>query len=682
MQEETDIPFRQVHLDFHTSPHIRDVGRDFDAGAFVETLQRARVQSVTCFSRCHHGLIYHDTELEQLRHPHLCRDLLAEQIDACHDAGIRAPIYITVGWDDLQGRQHSEWLERDARGRHHGPALDAPGFDRKLCLAQGGYLALLRRQTAEVLARFPCDGFFFDIVYQGSCVCDVCREEMESRGLNPGREEHRRRNAIRVLDSFKAEMTTLVRASAPEASVFYNAGHVGPETRRALDHVTHLEVESLPTGHWGYLHFPVTARFARTFGPPLVGLTAAFHTTWGDFGSYKSRAALEYETASMLAQGARCSVGDQLHPEGTLDPATYRLIGQVYAGVEAAQPWCDGAAPVTEIGVFHPEAFGAADGKVDSAAAGACMMLEEGRQQFDFIGGEGDLSRYAVIIIPDRIRVGSELAESLQAYLDGGGALLASHLSGLAPDADRFALDAFGARCLGPSEHEPDYLVPGEALARCADLPGDALVMYERAMMTAPGGGTTVLAGARRPYFNREGDRFCSHLHAPPAGDAGYPAAIQRGRVVYLAHPVFSLYRRRAVPWCRGLVLGALSRLLPEPLVRCGGPLSMVATLTWQPERHRLVLHLLHYVPRAKGEEFPVVDDALELRDLQLSLRTGEAPLEVRTVPQGDALPCSMAGPFAELTVPRARGHQMVALQMDRGWAAPSGGVYTRRRGG
>ena len=35
------LPFRQVHLDFHTSPHIEDVGVDFDARDFVRTLQRA-----------------------------------------------------------------------------------------------------------------------------------------------------------------------------------------------------------------------------------------------------------------------------------------------------------------------------------------------------------------------------------------------------------------------------------------------------------------------------------------------------------------------------------------------------------------------------------------------------------------------------------------------------------------
>lgn len=44
------FPRRQVHLDFHTAAQAPDVGADFDADEFVETLKDARVNSVTCFS--------------------------------------------------------------------------------------------------------------------------------------------------------------------------------------------------------------------------------------------------------------------------------------------------------------------------------------------------------------------------------------------------------------------------------------------------------------------------------------------------------------------------------------------------------------------------------------------------------------------------------------------------------
>ena len=53
--------FRQIHLDFHTGEHIPNIGSEFDPEEFAATLERARVDSITCFARCHHGWIYFDT---------------------------------------------------------------------------------------------------------------------------------------------------------------------------------------------------------------------------------------------------------------------------------------------------------------------------------------------------------------------------------------------------------------------------------------------------------------------------------------------------------------------------------------------------------------------------------------------------------------------------------------------
>ena len=105
-----DLRFRQIHLDFHTSEHIPGVGAEFDAEQFVSTLEKARVNSVTCFARCHHGYIYYDTKaFPERRHPHLKRNLLKEQIDACHKRNIRVPIYVTIQWDQFTANAHPEW---------------------------------------------------------------------------------------------------------------------------------------------------------------------------------------------------------------------------------------------------------------------------------------------------------------------------------------------------------------------------------------------------------------------------------------------------------------------------------------------------------------------------------------------------------------------------------------------
>ena len=113
-----ELRFRQVHLDFHTSQHITKIGSAFDPDEFAETLVRARVNSVTCFARCHHGYIYYDTKIHpERRHPHLTRNLLAEQIDACHRRDIRVPIYTTVQWDHFTAEEHPEWLAVGQDGR-------------------------------------------------------------------------------------------------------------------------------------------------------------------------------------------------------------------------------------------------------------------------------------------------------------------------------------------------------------------------------------------------------------------------------------------------------------------------------------------------------------------------------------------------------------------------------------
>ncbi|HMO26980.1 MAG TPA: hypothetical protein PKB10_11990, partial [Tepidisphaeraceae bacterium] len=70
MPKQPALRFRQVHLDFHTSIHIPDVGRDFNADRFARTFADAHVDSVTVFAKCHHGLLYYNTD-HPARHPGL-----------------------------------------------------------------------------------------------------------------------------------------------------------------------------------------------------------------------------------------------------------------------------------------------------------------------------------------------------------------------------------------------------------------------------------------------------------------------------------------------------------------------------------------------------------------------------------------------------------------------------------
>src|SRR5260221_12957698 len=94
--------FRQIHLDFHTSPHIPDVGTDFNADTFGETLTEARVNWVTLFGKCHHGMSYYPTNAGVM-HPSLKFDLLGAQIEACKKRAIAMPLYSSARADQHIG---------------------------------------------------------------------------------------------------------------------------------------------------------------------------------------------------------------------------------------------------------------------------------------------------------------------------------------------------------------------------------------------------------------------------------------------------------------------------------------------------------------------------------------------------------------------------------------------------
>jgi len=660
----TELCTRQVHLDFHTAGQIPEVGADWNADAFVDTLKRAHVNSITCFSRGHHGYVYYQPS-KFPAHPHLKTNLLGEQIEACHRAGIRVPIYVTVGWDEVTASRHPEWLVVTPDGKlgTWGP-MAARWKD--ICL-NSPYVDYAWEQTEELLDLFgdAVDGFFFDIIKQDECVCQYCLAGMASAGLDPNLAEDRQAFGRSVLDTFRQRFSGAVRARQPDATIFYNYGHIPYDYRPTLDTFTHLELESLPsTGQWGYNHYPIAVRYAQTLGKPLLGMTGKFHTAWGDFCSFKNQPALEYECFQMLATGAACSIGDQLPPRGRLSEPVYALIGSVYSSVEAKEPWCVGAVPQAEIAVFNVEAVRTEDGTVDTSHSGALRMLLESHHQFQFVDEQADWSPYKVLVLPDKVPLDDALAAKVRWYLGTGGQVIASHRAGLAADGSGF-MDEFGISSLGDAPHSPDYALVGDDLgARVQKTP---VVMYDRALAVEPKPGTRVLASTIAPYFDRTWEHFCSHRQTPPdlGTDAGYPSVTMNaaGNIVYLAHPVFAGYRRQAVRWYKQLFLAALDMLLPQPMVRTDAPTTAQITVLRQMVPSRTIVHVLHYIPERRGTEFDTIEDVIPLHGVSLCFRTETRPRRVYLAPDEQDLSFCYDDGHVRVTIPRVVGHAMIVAE-------------------
>lgn len=648
---------RQIHLDFHTSENIPGIGSTFDPEAFAKTAKEASISSMTVFARGHHGWLYYPSKkFPELVHPHLeYKNLLVDQVRALHKVGINAPVYITVQWDYHSATTHPEWLIRKKDGSHEGGPFTEPGFYQSLCV-NTGYWDFLKAQTIEVceLLGDELDGLFFDIVGIRPCWCAACRAEMKKLGIDASDDEAVRDFAKMVLDRFKKNMTELVLQYNQNCTIFYNAGHVGPCTKDSADSYTHFELESLPSGSWGYLHFPLTARYARKLGKDCMGMTGKFHTEWGDFHSLKNLAALEFECFRMLSFGFASSIGDQLEPNGTLNPATYRLIGKVYSQFAEREAWARPSTPVVEAAVVTPESP-RVEHQIPESVMGAVQMLEELAIQFDVIDPGMSMDAYKLVILPDDLVVCGGFQKKLEDFVAKGGKVIACAKGGQNQDGEYPS--CFGAKSAGPQNVYPDFLIAEGKLAEGLE-PENEYVIYMQGEALEPAGAETILS-ARAPYFKREKDFFCSHRYTPSAKGEAYPAVLQKGGVILFGHPIFQQYRKNAPFWCKKLISNAIDMLLGERLVRHDGPSTMTVSVLDQPEEARTNLHILSYVPVRKSATIDIIEERTVLRNVTVKVNIPRQFTQARLVPED--IPLEVKD--GSVTIPEINGYAIVELK-------------------
>jgi hypothetical protein len=660
---------RQVHLDFHTSPLIPDVGADFDPDAFAAAFADAHVQSVTVFAKCHHGMSYYPTKVGRT-HPGLRRpDLLGEMIEALHRRGIRAPVYTTVGWEEDVADRFPQWRQMRADGTF---ATLRGGADGKTPQAGGwrfndwlhpDYQDYIEAHVAELLAGYAIDGLFFDILFhdRDGIAGDASARFRHDRGFTADDEATFARFQSAAQVQFGERSTRFIRSRSPTAGVFYNMPnvlHVDASVGSAAMEPfrTQWEIESLPSGFWGYYHFPRLARRAMAGRQFWLGQTGRFQKMWGDFGGIKPRPALEFECFRSQALGGGNDVGDQLHPRGRPDPGVYRLIGSVYADCAAADDFYRDTVAVPQVGIFP--ASGAPDGpSADLSLEGAVQMCEECHYDAVVLDDGCDLAGLAAVILPDAATVTDRLAGPLRSFLAAGGTLIASHRGGF-DAAGNWALAAEVPLTFdGPVDTVPTYWRPRpDFLPDAAD---SDRVVYRPGLFVRPTPGARVLVDRVPPYFKRRTDlTFSSHFQAPPgpAIDAAHPAALAGQSWAYFADPIFGEYRQTGNGIVRDAWRAAMEMLIGPPPFGAGLPTTMLV----YPRRHgdNLRLTLLHYVPVRKAIDIDVVEERMGFAGAPL--RLPKTVTLVRRFDTGEPLVAGdAAGTFA---LPTAHGRLLLEV--------------------
>lgn len=642
---------RQVHLDFHTSEHV-PVGKNFSKEQFQAALKLGHVDSITVFSKCHHGWSYHPTQANEM-HPQLDFDLLGAQLEACKEIGVNAPVYISAGFDEKDFIRHPEWRYKYSPDKEDNERYENEVHFHLLCF-NTPYLDALCAQIEEVMVKYDPCGIFLDIISPKICYCDKCRADMKKLGLDITNEADREKFCEMTFYKYVEATNSAVRKHSSTATIFHNSGHIPKGDHNFINSNTHLELESLPTGGWGYDHFPLSAAYVRTLGnKEYLGMTGKFHHSWGEFGGFKHPNALIYETSLSIANGAGCSIGDQMHPLGEMNEVTYGLIGKAYSMVEEKEPWINGAVNIADIAVLSAEATtGDRDVKAD---IGANRMLLETNRLYNFVDSSADFSGYKLLILPDVSGISQETANKIKKYIENGGKVIVSGEALV--DNGKFMID-IGINYLGKNEFSPTYLIP------CYDtVNGKTEYVMRCNSHLFESDSCDTVANMQNPYFNRTLEHFCSHAHAPNNPEESFKGAVIKGNVAYIGWDIFSAYAVHGHICFKELFINVIDRLMKdEYTVDVDIPDRAVVTYTEQAELKRKILHLLFAHTTVRGSNTEVIEDTVPLYNVKCSIKTDKKPDEIYLAPSGEKLDFSFDGKAVRFTVPKVDIHQMIVI--------------------
>lgn len=662
--QQSPVPSRQVHLDFHTSEHIPNIAQQFNKKQFQDALKIGHVNQINLFAKCCHSWSYYPTKIGNV-HPNLKFDLLGEQIKACHEIGVKCPIYFIVGWSTNDAINHPEWCARNKDGSFVALNYDFYAKDtterpfnswRTLSwMPGGGYHESILKQVEELCKSYDVDGFWFDMYHiLPRDYSDFSIKRYKKEGIDINDDAAVEKSTALATQEHMKQIRALVAKYHPNATIFFNATpHINNTSvfkEQLYKFNTQQELEDLPTTWGGYDKLPIEAKYHLANGSQVVAMSGKFHKAWGEFGGFKDADAIKYEAAAMISNGAACNFGDQLHPSGLMDMETYRNIGEAYKYVEKIEQYGLGGVPVSRLGLWL---------SLDAAADyGMANILLETHNDF-IIANDKNLNKLELLILPSKATLTSQQAVLINNWVKNGGKLIAFGNSVLDETKTKVSIN-IGAEYVGLPNFKFDYTKIKTGIGN--KIVSSPFLNYESALKVKP---TTakVLAAVIEPYFGRTYGKYSSHRETPyRLEEAEQPAVIQNNNVIYFAHNLDQLYYKNAVRLHRQLVSNAINLLYTAPNLSVKNlPSAGRVSFLHQASQKRYVAHLL-YSPGLQRGDVMVIEDFLPVPNAEIEINVSEKIKNVTQIPQNNKLTFTQIGNIIKVSVPSFTMHTAVVL--------------------
>jgi hypothetical protein len=568
------------------------------------------------------------------------RDPLHDAVDEAHLHGLPLIAYCVVQQGGHYLAAHPEFEMRDAKGNRIG----------RFCY-NSGYLEPMKQILDEQLA-YGIDGFHIDMLDLGfgppyGCWCDACRKQFETefgKPMPPGvtwDEDWDRMLEFRYRSSerFEKALYAHVKSRRGSASVDFNYHGNPPFSwevgQRPVQHAGNSDFVTGETGMWGFsaLTVGLNAEFYRAAVPQQPVQVAisrdarVYHNQ-----TVRPLADLRWELFTLLAHGAFVTVVDKLGFDGWSDPLCYERLGSAFAEAQAKREAFGSRRPIQYVGLYFSSRtrdwVGRENpGEYYQAFLGAHKAMVYEHIPWGVVLDENataeTLARFPVVLLPNVGILAEREVGLLRGYVEGGGKLIVTGLSGcydwLGRPQEHSALEElvgarlvrrldsldnwvrFPARAIpskrvfpGAGSSLAEYFEPWIGPGRPFLVKGPAVV-YEPTTAT-PVGELLKPFRTTRQMEGKEGTSWPLNAEAP-VGPATLENRVGKGTVVTFAgSPDCATAGEHHIVEARRLLSDAVSFLMPQRLV-IEAPATVEAVVTLDRDRHDWVtrVHLIAY---------------------------------------------------------------------------------------
>ena len=562
---------RAVHFDFHTSPGVVNILRNFDAEHFADQLASAHIEYVNVAARCNMGFSYYNTKVGK-KYPGLGdRDVLQEIIDACHRRGIGVTAYINIGLDHEIAADNPGWLKIDQDGRVY--REDKKGnFFRGMCY-NSPYREHFLSEIREI-SQYDIDGIFCDCFTLRKCFCPICMAEMSKLDIDIDDDTAVLDYQNQVRFAFAREIREAVGEKRNRIKFLFN----GMSWTSGLQ--THAEIECLSSDPiWGYDYFDSVAAYARTMFEDRVFMSGRFQNSWGDFGGIKPLASMQNDLYDAMMNSFGICYGDHMHPVDGFENEVVSRIAAVMEEKLDYEPYTEDSDNIVEVGLITHSSN--VTGGLPYFSKGAARMLKELKVLYNIYDENGLYEKDGIklLIIAQAADYGSDFKIRLRDFVAKGGKVI---FSGAAIELGKELGLLDYIELVGKDFRDNAYYTVDGSDMRWA--------LYDPSRIIRNVGGTEIAKYIGNVVnFTWDGRQSC--YYRPQGEPTEFSAAVLKDNTACICFDIFKAYADNFLIEHRALLKTILDALLPIKLVD-SPRMPRTATVALTKNKEHTVFHI------------------------------------------------------------------------------------------